>query len=218
MLRVPPLGSILGVEFGLGGDDLTSLAVYKADDTPLEVELIQGSALSFTQFFASGTLDEEGFSIEGRIGGSLELDGFDPIQLQQARVDLAHTPQTDELAIEISGVSFGQLGEVEEARLRVTSTTDAAAGDKTLVMVAETTLAWVDLHSRLNLDDLSEPPPWKSGCACRICPGCPAPTCSKLRRATKWAWSKPSSRGASQLARMEPAGPLLKPASRTPYP
>lgn len=163
MMRIPFLDSIFGVEFSLrqennDGDEygfITKLAVFKTEHESIDLNF--GSCtITIDQLRMGGILEEdERFSIEGVLGGSLHLEPFH-IDLEQANISFSHEEYTDELVINLSDVQFGPLGEIETALLRVKKTINPETNETDLTLVMQCDLEWQNLINRLGLDDLPD--------------------------------------------------------------
>jgi hypothetical protein len=157
LLEVPLLNTIFAVEFGLrprdDGPYESTLTIFKPDEAPAAQAAIGPGMLTIDRFNLSGTLAEDSFAVTGTFQGALDLPGFE-LEVGLANVVVSHTETGDEFKLELTGVEFGPLGEVETANLHYKSVVNSQTGERDFSLLLATTLSWEDLHARLNLDDL----------------------------------------------------------------
>ncbi|MBW7885025.1 MAG: hypothetical protein H3C34_20790, partial [Caldilineaceae bacterium] len=154
-LRVPFLDALFDAGLGLRTNDdgyEVALSLAQAGDSAL-IDLGAGSLVA-RNLLINGEITDTGFTLEGSLGGAIDLAPL-ALNLNGATIRLEHEPDHDVLAVMLSELSLGPLGEVEKAVLRITSTV-ANGGTRQNTVLLETTIAWQDLSHRLKLDDLPE--------------------------------------------------------------
>jgi len=158
-LEVPLLDTIFASEFGLqshtDGSYESMLSIFKPADVSTAQITIGAGSLTVNQFALNGTLAKDSFDLTGVFQGSLDLPGF-AIDVEMANMALYHSEIKDEFKLELAGVEFGPIGEVETATLYYKSAINTLTEEKSHSLLLATKISWEDLHERLNLDELPE--------------------------------------------------------------
>ncbi len=102
-----------------------------------------------------GQRDQTGFSLEGKTSGALYLPQLD-LALEQTKVIYQHSDTQERFAFELKNLELGPLGVVETAHFMIETAQNDQNEAELSALFIETAVAWSDLSTRLNLNELPD--------------------------------------------------------------
>lgn len=154
-LRVPFFGAVFCADFSLsyreGADGAgafgTMLRLAKESADPIVVRFFDdGLVLRVTTFESSGWLSDDGFHIDGRCGFEADIFGF-RLSVAESEVAYTHQGSQDEFDFRLRDIRLGELGNVEEAHLKLAAGKSAAGALLIEKLEITAVYAWRDLKA-----------------------------------------------------------------------
>lgn len=154
LIKCPYLNCLFHISFGLqkltGGSYRQTFSLRSKETVSAE---LGSGTLTIDELECTGAVTGTTFSATGHLRGKLGLPGF-ALDLERIEIGLDHCDSSDEFRLELEELTFGPLGQVERALLRLKSVTDPDSGDIVLDVEMAARMSWSDLRARLNLDEL----------------------------------------------------------------